>query len=105
MHELLWCTPRIPYPATDGGSQAMYYPMSMLAKEDYAVTLLTFGIQNTPVVAMLQQEMKVELVDHDTRNKPVHALTNLTQSSPYTANKYYARVCDEARRADPAERF
>ncbi|QKG52102.1 glycosyltransferase family 4 protein [Hymenobacter sp. BRD67] len=92
MHILQLC-PRVPYPPHDGGAIAMYETARGLAQAGHRVTVLA---ANTPkhyqpadALAHLGPNVRLVVVDVDTRIRPLVALKNLLFSrQPYNIERF-----------------
>ncbi len=85
---LLFLTPKVPYPPTDGGSIAILEPLRRLSLRGHHITLLSFGSHGHQDWAPLTQYCRLEVVEHDSTNRLLPAVLNLLSPIPYTISKY-----------------
>lgn len=105
---ILWLTPKPPYPLIDGGRIAVYEPLRRLAARGHRLTLLTFcpPEQDMAELAPLRQFCRLETIPHDTRNRPLAMARNLFSSLPYTVAKYESpQMASKLAELLAAERF
>jgi len=85
---LLFLTPKVPYPPTDGGRIAILEPLRRLSLRGHHITLLSFGSRGHQDWAPLTQYCRLEVVEHDSTNRLLPAVLNLLSPIPYTISKY-----------------
>jgi len=85
---ILFLTPKVPYPPTDGGRIAVFEPLRHLSLRGHHITLLSLGSRGHQDLAPLRQYCRLEVVEHNTANRFLPALLNLLSPIPYTISKY-----------------
>jgi polysaccharide biosynthesis protein PslH len=91
---ILIVSPKVPYPATDGGRIAIFEPIRQLAERGHSVTLLALCPPQADEgdFAPLASRCQLELIRHDTRSHAAGAAANLLSPLPYTIAKYHSQA-------------
>jgi polysaccharide biosynthesis protein PslH len=102
--DILQISPRLPWPAVDGGTIGIFHITRALARRGHRVTFATFARPDADA-GELADLADVHALAHDTSTRAGGLLLNLFSGLPYTISKYQAPamhallagLCDERR--------
>lgn len=89
---ILQIAPRVPWPPTDGGAIGIYNITRFVAARGHRITFVAFGAgrggeERRGAGRDMSAFCRLEIVDHDTRNRVFGAMINLFSREPYSISK------------------
>lgn len=81
--------PLLPYPAVDGGRRDLFYSLKSLAARGHRIHFACLNRQPDPdAVKTMERYCTVDLVQADTKPRPLGAARALFSSAPYDASRF-----------------